>query len=685
MLRSCLLMLGLGCASFSYAVSPSGGTLKDPYFGEALYHAYQGEYFDAIARLDTELGQYYGLDQPELDSLYSHIDSAEFFVGDFELSYRMHLRAGRAIKAVLEGNVPEPVRNEAAYRLARIYFQKDQPVNALHALERIEGEVPERIRDDVEFLRAHIYMKTGRFSDAVDTLKKLQGVDSLEGFAAYNLGVALFGAGRQEDAFTQFDKAGQLGSDKRSALAIQDKANLVLGTRLLDDGKVEKAKLYLDRVRLEGPFSNRALLGSGWADASEERFKRALVPWSILVKRNPTNKAVQEAMLAVPYAYGKINFHGKAALAYGRALEAFGSELDKLDASIKSIRSGKFLEALVREEVKQDKDWVVKLRKLPETPETYYLMDLMASHDFQSSLRNYLDLEDLRKRLASTEGSLDAWQEIIDLRRKYYEPLLPDIDKDFRRLDAQMRLRTEQRDHLAKRLNDMLVAPRPDFLATKEERIIRARIEGLEKRLGSSSGPAVDSVRRRIARLKGALIWRLETEYDQRLTRAHENLHDLDGVIAKLRKQYRSFVRTRQAATQSYEGYEPTIRQMRARRARAREQVKTLMARQGHMLEEMAVAELEGRRQRLEEYQVKARFALADSYDRATKAQQQEEVRKHQEEAAKAAAEQPETPNTGPEEGTSPDQGAEIPAGNAPEGGQAAEGQSDVKEESAAE
>src|SRR5712675_646901 len=109
------------------AVSPALAVdLRDLFFGEALYHAYQGQYFDAIQRLDTELAQYHRLDEPGLDTLHYHVNGAEFSVGDFELDYRMHLRAGRAIKAVLEGAVDPAVRNEAAFRLARIHFQKDQ-------------------------------------------------------------------------------------------------------------------------------------------------------------------------------------------------------------------------------------------------------------------------------------------------------------------------------------------------------------------------------------------------------------------------------------------------------------------------------------------------------------------------------------------------------------------------------
>ena len=81
--------------------------LKDLYYGEALYYAYQGEWFDAIAGVDTELMQHYGVNLPKRDTLHYHINQAEFDVGDFELAYRMHQRAGRAIKAVIEGNVEE--------------------------------------------------------------------------------------------------------------------------------------------------------------------------------------------------------------------------------------------------------------------------------------------------------------------------------------------------------------------------------------------------------------------------------------------------------------------------------------------------------------------------------------------------------------------------------------------------
>src|SRR5215468_3666774 len=347
-------LIGL-CLILGLAAHPAlGDDLRDLFFGEALYHAHQGQYFEAIQRLDTELAQYHRLDEPELDTLHYHVNEAEFSVGDFELDYRMHYRAGRAIKRVLEGAVDEAVRNEAAFRLARIHFQKDQLDDAMQALGRIQGTVPAKIKNDVEFLRANIYMATGKPNDAIEVLNHLQNDPSLAGFVAYNLGIAQLRAGKQQEAVEQLNKAGQLPANDPAGLAIRDKSNLVVGSILFESGNFERAKQSLDRVRLDGPFSNEALLRAGWADTSAKQLDRALVPWNILADREPTDFAVQEAMLAVPHTYASLKLYGRAAVMYGRALELFSNQIAKVDASMDSIREGRFLKALIREESRED-------------------------------------------------------------------------------------------------------------------------------------------------------------------------------------------------------------------------------------------------------------------------------------------------------------------------------------------
>ncbi len=592
--------------------------LKYLYYGEALFYAYQGEWFEAIARLDPEPSRLRG---PEPGSLFSPTGQDVFTVGDYELNYRMYQRAGRAIKAVVDVTVEDDLRNEALFRLARMYFQKDQPENALRTVKRIRGAVPAEIRSDLAFLRANIAMANGRYAEAVPILKGLQSEKGLEGFSSYNLGIALLRNGNEQSGREYLDRAGRIESNDPVTLAIKDKANLVLGEKLLSENYFQAAKEVLDRVRLSGPFSNRALLSSGWADASREQFENALVPWSILADRAATDPAVQEAMLAVPYAYGKLGVYSTAALKYEEALKAFGREIGTLDASITSIREGKFLKALVREELKQDADWLVRLRGLPETPETFYLLDLMASHDFQESLKNYLDLEQLRKKLEAWSGDLVAFEDIIRQRWAHYQPLLPAIDREFKRLDSQMRLRMEQRDRIAQQLKAMLATPRPDLLVTADEHIMSEWLARLEKLVTPHSDEVAHTFCERVRLMRGVLYWNITTEYDKRFTDTRKHLGELNQEMDLLNRQYLAFVRTRQAVTESYQGYVDAIgRQQRLIKA-AQGKMQLLTARQGQVLELMAMNELSKRRERLEEFRVKARFALADSYDRASKAQ----------------------------------------------------------------
>jgi len=620
--------------------------LRDLYFGEVLYYAYQDLHFDALSHLDNELSQYYELDESELDPFHTHRGPAEFSVGDIELQYRMTQRAGCAIQVVLGEGLDLATRNVAALQLARVFYKKDDPQNALYALDLVRevpekslydekytldvlrGKEPKTFRTDVAYLSALANISTGRFTEAVKTLKSLRNKKKLEGYVLYNLGIALTLKGEKEEGLETFDKLGRIHTGKKDLLALKDKTNLKLAYYHLDKSDAKRAKNYFERIRLDGPYSNRALLGSGWVSTANDQYDRALVPWSILHKRDEINVSVQESLMAVPFAYSKLGAHGKAANLYNHAMAVFSREIKNLDSSIKSIRKGKFITALADEDKQKDKNWVVNLRALPETPETRYTLQLLASNDFQESYKNYKDLSMLSGRIDKWLDDLTTYEEMIELRRAHQEPLLPVVEEEFKRIDGRINLRLEQRNNLAGKLKNMLIAPRPEYLATADERQAKDVISALEE-IAVTHPEAVDTgLMHRAKRLRGILLWRVHSEYDQRLTDAYNNLVALDDIIVVLKEKYNSFVRARQAATQSYEGYKIPIRQLRTRLLSAQRKLKGVTAKQGRLLETMAINELDLRRKRLEEYQIKARFALAESYDRATTAQVDAEIKR---------------------------------------------------------
>jgi chromosome segregation ATPase len=179
---------------------------------------------------------------------------------------------------------------------------------------------------------------------------------------------------------------------------------------------------------------------------------------------------------------------------------------------------------------------------------------------------------------------------------------------------------------LVRRRDDLLTTPRPEFLATPEEMAVLARVEYIEGQLEDASTPFEGALVRRMQRLKGLLTWTLETEYHERLTQFDQNLRTLDEAMVAAQTEYDEFVRARQAATHSFEGYETPISRLRARVSESIQRVDLLMKRQGRQLEIVAIDELMARRGRLENYRDKARFALADSYDRATQAQARSDI-----------------------------------------------------------
>ncbi|MBL4711897.1 MAG: hypothetical protein JKX75_05260 [Gammaproteobacteria bacterium] len=645
--RSITLISALLCSLSVFAASGLKNVeLRDLYFGEVLYYAYQDLHFDALARLDAELTQYYELDESELDAFHQHLGHAEFSIGDLELQYRMNQRAGKAIRAVLGSGVDLATRNEAALALARVFYKKNDAQNTLYALQLIRkepdrahyqekysrevlrGKEPESFKTDVAYLKALANIDVGQFSVAATSLELLRDEDNLHGYVLYNLGIALIQSGKEEQGFVVLDELGSLSVSENGLLALKDKTNLKLAYRYLEKGDDAQAQKYFERVRLDGPYSNRALLGSGWVAASKGRYDRALVPWSILHERADTNYSVQEVLMAVPYAYSKLKAHGKAANLYDHAMDVFAEEISSLDGSIKTIRKGQFLAALLDEKADKDKNWVVNLRDLPDAPETRYILELMASHDFQQSYQNYKDLADLRLHIDKWLADLRVYEEMIDIRRAYQQPLLPLVEKRFKQLDTRIKLRLEQRDNLAKKIKNMLISPRPEYLATSAERQALNTIISLEGIIATKPQSVDAATVSRLQRLRGVLSWRIQTEYDQRLTDAYNHLVSLDKIIQTLKQRYNSFIRTRQAATQSYEGYTVPIRQYRTHLFAAQRKLKGVMAKQGRLLETMAINELDSRRKRLEEYQIKARFALAESYDRATKSQLDAEIEK---------------------------------------------------------
>ena len=185
------------------------------------------------------------------------------------------------------------------------------------------------------------------------------------------------------------------------------------------------AREVLRRVRLNGPFSNKALLGVGWADVAQEDFRSALTPWLELQERDLLDSAVQESLLAVPYAFQQLSANGSAVESYESALVAFDREILQLDQAIKRADSGELINALLELDDPEIGRWSWQLEKIPDSTDARYLYFMIADHRFQEGLRNTRDLAALRWHLDQWQKKLDAFEDMLDARRQAFEEQLP--------------------------------------------------------------------------------------------------------------------------------------------------------------------------------------------------------------------------------------------------------------------
>src|SRR2546430_10943713 len=111
-------------------------------------------------------------------------------------------------------------------------------------------------------------MHEGRYDEAIRLLSSLRRGQIWSAYARFNLGVALVRNGRLDDADPFLSAVGTMFAATAELAALRDRANLALGFAYLQANQPARARAPLARVRLNGPYSNKALLGFGWAEAA---------------------------------------------------------------------------------------------------------------------------------------------------------------------------------------------------------------------------------------------------------------------------------------------------------------------------------------------------------------------------------------------------------------------------------
>jgi len=582
--------------------------VKDLHYGDVLFYFYQDDYFSAITRL---------LAAREQKRIPNTEGEAELLLGGLYLSLGEHVEAGKIFEALLANNTSQAVRDRAWYFLGKVWYQRGYLEESERALRQVSYTSEPRINAERYMLLAQLMLREQRYDAAIDALKSWHGPPDWTAYAQFNLGVALVRKDRLAEARPFLDSVGQMNTQSEELLALKDKANLAQGFALLQAKRAADAKPILQRVRLEGPYSSKALLGVGWADAMSGEFRRALVPWMELHKRNLLDAAVQESYLAVPYAYNKLAATGQAAEYYGSAIESFDSEMKLIDESIEQLRSGNVLDRLLGKSEKESVTWYWQLKALPDVPESRYLYQLLASNEFQEGLKNYRELKFMSHNLDTWRDSVSTYDDILATRERAYAERTPKADAVLAATDLDGL--NQHRVDFESRINEIETSKDAAALGTPEEQKLWARLKRIEGFLANHpNDPEVAEMREKHRLMKGVMYWRMSESFKARLWNERRSVKELEASLVETQRRAVLVKQARQGVPTNTGAYATRVAALRDRIDQLQERLQAVSDEQNIYLQALAIQELEDQKQRISTYQVQARYALAEIYDRAS-------------------------------------------------------------------
>jgi tetratricopeptide (TPR) repeat protein len=584
--------------------------VKDLRYGDVLFYFFQDDFFDSITRL---------LAAQQLDRLPNTQGEAELLLGGLYLSLGEHVEAGNIFEKLLNANATEAVRNKAWFYLGKVWYQRGYLQESEHALRQVSDKIQPRISAERYMLLAQLMLRENRYDDAIAALSAWHGPPDWTAYAQFNLGIALVRKGRLPDAIPHLDQVGRMDTSNEELLALKDKANLALGFALLQAQRAADARPILERVRLEGPYSSKALLGVGWADSALGEFKRALVPWLALRKRNLLDSAVLESYLTVPYAYNQLGASGQAAEFYNSAIDSFDAEMKRIDDSIAQIRSGNLLDRLLNDDKKATLTWYWQLKTLPDAPESRYLYQLIASNEFQEGLKNYRELNFMSRNLDSWRNDLSAFDDMLDTRQQAYNERVPKADAVIAATDLDALIK--KRVDFESRINEIEQSNDVAALGTVEEQQNWARLKHIEDYLAMHpDDPDLAEMRDRLRLLKGVMYWRLSESFKARLWNERRSVKELEASLVETQKRAVLVKQARQDMPSNTGGFASRVTAVRQRMDQLQQRLAALSERQNRFLQALAIRELEAQKRRIEVYQIQARYELAAIYDKATQA-----------------------------------------------------------------
>lgn len=446
--------LAAGFSQAAIAKKDFPNSVADLYIAEANYLDATDRQALATTRLQEAL-------ERELMPNSEAEDSVKARSARSQLNWGMHYLPSAIYQQLVDRQRPYKLDDQNWLDLAELQYRRGYwglTGTVEYSLSRIKKRPKRAIRGGRTMLRSQLYLKQNRFAQAERSLSRYRGSFDDQPYAEFNQAIALLKQGNSEEGAALLDKVGNMRTDEDTLLALRDLANYTLGNWFLNNEQAGTAIPLLKKVRVEGPYSNKALLALGWAYLSDtgklqrvdeifsprclknvlaksgtiinnnakdcrpgrtlrienvgtkekKRLQRALTAWQIVQERNPLFPGVQETLMALPFALDQLGYTHVAETHYKKALQSLEYEAKRINDALDVIHAGQLLKTKVAsyEAGSHAKDWDLSTLNLSQKLDTRLLYRLYSEHEFYEALVNYRQLRQLQSQVGERLAEL---------------------------------------------------------------------------------------------------------------------------------------------------------------------------------------------------------------------------------------------------------------------------------------
>ncbi len=632
--------LALPVVSVMAAEKPKS-EVADLRYGVALYHYYQQDYIPAISELMVADAR---------DGIHGHGNNPELIAGGLSLAFGMQNHAEQLFTHLLQDQSrPQNVRDAAWFYLGKLQYARGEWVNAANSFNRVSDNFSPTSLAEMRSLQINLQIKQNDLTTF--SLKKVEQnkLAQWEPYALYNLGAANARSGDMKAAKEYFNELTDLSFDEDSQsrteyLTLLDKAHTAIGYTYLHDKSYLAAIEEFRKVRLDGIESNQALLGYGWAAIAQEKYAEAINPWQVLQKRSLLFPAAQEALLALPFAYEKLNAPGDALREYENAEKLFEQEINLVREMRATLTAGELLTLVSSKPVSAEELKVLEKKNEPGTltalitddgqnwlklsdtsvikTRSIYLRELFAQNEFQTAVLDLRDLLKLQKLLLNWQPKLIAYDELLQQK----QTLRQQKEQQFAQQSlAQKQITMQQeRDALVARIatiksnNDYIALADPQ---TRKSFAVIERSGNTIERM-KAAGQDVTEYEDRLWVSRGILLWRAAQDFSANIVALENSAAEMDIAIAKIKSSREKI----DAITATGQDLQPLFTRIQTQQAQVDTQLQnltTLVDSRAEKLRQKVDAQLDAHEKRLNRYLAQSHLAVARLYDTALRKQAQ--------------------------------------------------------------